>query len=115
MSRIKKLQDSIPMRNSAVAKLDKMFKVNKDGFPYRPDTGYVGEAPSRTADSVVGKKKKRKSKSKKQKQRQKAKSKSKSKRKNQKAKAKRKSKKKKQKAKAKIKKNKEQTQRGKAQ
>ena len=60
MSRIKKLQDSIPMRNSAVAKLDKMFKVNKDGFPYRPDTGYVGEAPKRTADSVVVKKRKSK-------------------------------------------------------
>ena len=58
--------DSLNIKNKAIRymaekkKLDSMFTVNKDGFPARKDTGYVGDKPIRTPDSVVVKKKKKK-------------------------------------------------------
>ena len=56
---LQQAMDSIPARNNIIRKLNSMYKVNAAGFPYRTDTGMVGEKPVRTPDSVVVKKRKR--------------------------------------------------------
>ena len=55
---LQQAMDSIPARNNMIRKLDSMYGVNAAGFPYRKDTGFVGEKPKRTPDSVIVSKKK---------------------------------------------------------
>ncbi len=58
---LKKAMDSIPARNAMIKKLDSIYGVNADGFPYRKDTGTKDHPHKKTmSDSVVVKPKKKK-------------------------------------------------------
>ena len=53
--------DSIPARNAIIKKLDSIYGVNADGFPYRKDTGTMVAPYKKTmSDSLVVKPKKTK-------------------------------------------------------
>ena len=53
--------DSIPARNAIIKKLDSIYGVNADGFPYRRDTGTMVPPHKKTkSDSIVVKPKKKK-------------------------------------------------------
>ena len=53
--------DSIPARNGIIKKLDSIYGVNADGFPYRKDTGSMVPPHKKTmSDSIVVKPKKKK-------------------------------------------------------
>jgi|TARA_B100001094_G_scaffold12356_1_gene10931 hypothetical protein len=55
---LKKAMDSIPMRNKMIKKLDSIYGVNSEGFPYRKDTKTMVPRYKQTkSDSVVVKKK----------------------------------------------------------
>ncbi len=55
---LKKAMDSIPARNNIIQKLDSIYKVNSEGFPYRIDTKKMTPRYKQTkSDSVVVKKK----------------------------------------------------------
>ncbi len=41
---LKKAMDSIPAKNSIIKKLDSIYGVNADGFPYRKDTKNNGSS-----------------------------------------------------------------------
>ena len=56
---LKKAMDSIPAKNNIIKKLDSMYGVNAEGFPYRIDTKTMVPRYNKTkSDSVVVKKKK---------------------------------------------------------
>ena len=58
---LKKAMDSIPMRNDMIRKLDSIYGVNPEGFPYRKDTKTMVPPHKRTmSDSIVVKPKKKK-------------------------------------------------------
>ena len=51
---LKKAMDSIPARNAIIKKLDSIYGVNADGFPYRKDTGTMVPPHKKTkSDSIV--------------------------------------------------------------
>ena len=53
--------DSIPARNGIIRKLDSIYGVNADGFPYRTDTKTMVPPHKKTmSDSIVVKPKKKK-------------------------------------------------------
>ena len=58
---LKKAMDSIPMRNDMIRKLDSIYGVNPEGFPYRKDTKTMVPPHKKTmSDSIVVKPKKKK-------------------------------------------------------
>ena len=58
---LKKAMDSIPMKNAMIRKLDSIYGVNPEGFPYRKDTKTMVPPHKRTmSDSIVVKPKKKK-------------------------------------------------------
>lgn len=58
---LKKAMDSIPARNNIIQKLDSIYKVNSEGFPYRTDTKTMVPPHKKTmSDSIVVKPKKKK-------------------------------------------------------
>ena len=58
---LQQAMDSIPAKNSIIKKLDSIYGVNAEGFPYRKDTKTMVPPHKRTmADSIVGKPKKKK-------------------------------------------------------
>jgi len=51
---LKKAMDSIPMRNDMIRKLDSIYGVNPEGFPYRKDTKTMVPPHKKTmSDSIV--------------------------------------------------------------
>ena len=51
---LKKAMDSIPARNAIIKKLDSIYGVNADGFPYRKDTKTMVPPHKRTmSDSCL--------------------------------------------------------------
>ena len=58
---LKKAMDSIPMKNAMIRKLDSIYGVNPEGFPYRKDTGTMVPPHKKTkSDSIVVKPKMKK-------------------------------------------------------
>ena len=58
---LKKAMDSIPMRNAMIRKLDSIYGVNPEGFPYRKDTKTMVPPHKKTmSDSIVVKPKMKK-------------------------------------------------------
>ena len=58
---LKKAMDSIPMRNNMIRKLDSIYGVNPEGFPYRKDTKTMVPPHKKTmSDSIVVKPKMKK-------------------------------------------------------
>jgi hypothetical protein len=58
---LQKAMDSIPAKNAVIKKLDSIYGVNADGFPYRRDTKTMVPPYKRTmSDSIVVKPKKKK-------------------------------------------------------
>ena len=58
---LQQAMDSIPAKNSIIKKLDSIYGVNAEGFPYRKDTGTMVPPHKRTlSDSIVVKPKKKK-------------------------------------------------------
>ena len=58
---LKKAMDSIPMRNAMIRKLDSIYGVNPEGFPYRKDTKTMVPPFKKTmSDSIVVKPKMKK-------------------------------------------------------
>ena len=58
---LQQVMDSIPARNNMIKKLDSIYGVNADGFPYRKDTGTMVPPHKKTmSDSVIVKPKKKK-------------------------------------------------------
>ena len=58
---LKKAMDSIPARNNIIQKLDTMYGINAEGFPYRTDTKTMVPPHKKTmSDSIVVKPKKKK-------------------------------------------------------
>ena len=58
---LQQAMDSIPARNNMIKKLDSIYGVNADGFPYRKDTGTMVPPHKKTmSDSVIVKPKKKK-------------------------------------------------------
>jgi len=58
---LKKAMDTIPAKNSIIKKLDSIYGVNADGFPYRKDTKTMVPPHKKTmSDSIVVKPKKKK-------------------------------------------------------
>ena len=55
---LKKAMDSIPAKNNIIKKLDSIYSINSEGFPYRKDTKTMVPRYKQTkSDSVVVKKK----------------------------------------------------------
>ena len=58
---LQQAMDSIPARNNMIKKLDSIYGVNAEGFPYRKDTKTMVPPHKRTmSDSVIVKPKKKK-------------------------------------------------------
>ena len=58
---LQQAMDSIPMRNAMIRKLDSIYGVNPEGFPYRKDTKTMVPPHKKTmADSIVVKPKMKK-------------------------------------------------------
>ena len=58
---LQQAMDSIPARNNMIKKLDSIYGVNAEGFPYRKDTGTMVPPHKKTmSDSVIVKPKKKK-------------------------------------------------------
>ena len=58
---LQQAMDSIPAKNSIIKKLDSIYGVNAEGFPYRKDTKTMFHQQKRTmSDSIVVKPKKKK-------------------------------------------------------
>tara|TARA_Y100000114_G_scaffold116200_1_gene110465 strand:+ start:805 stop:1011 length:207 start_codon:yes stop_codon:yes gene_type:complete len=58
---LKKAMDSIPMKNAMIRKLDSIYGVNPEGFPYRKDTKTMVPPHKKTmSDSIVVKPKMKK-------------------------------------------------------
>ena len=51
---LQQAMDSIPMRNAMIRKLDSIYGVNPEGFPYRKDTKTMVPPHKKTmSDSIV--------------------------------------------------------------
>tara|TARA_Y100001935_G_scaffold110406_1_gene91632 strand:+ start:219 stop:425 length:207 start_codon:yes stop_codon:yes gene_type:complete len=58
---LQQAMDSIPARNNMIKKLDSIYGVNAEGFPYRKDTKTMVPPHKKTmSDSVIVKPKKKK-------------------------------------------------------
>ena len=58
---LQQAMDSIPARNNMIKKLDSIYGVNAEGFPYRKDTKTMVPPHKKTmSDSVIVKLKKKK-------------------------------------------------------
>lgn len=58
---LQQAMDSIPARNNMIKKLDSIYGVNSEGFPYRKDTKTMVPPHKKTmSDSVIVKPKKKK-------------------------------------------------------
>ena len=58
---LQQAMDSIPARNNMIKKLDSIYGVNAEGFPYRKDTETMVPPHKKTmSDSVIVKPKKKK-------------------------------------------------------
>ena len=58
---LQQAMDSIPAKNAMIRKLDSIYGVNAEGFPYRKDTKTMVPPHKKTmSDSIVVKPKKKK-------------------------------------------------------